>query len=67
MGKYIRYERFYYKLSPDEINEKLKKLVEEGWEIIYYNEKYLGYLDDEQQIAVTIVCGKLNEGTKQYL
>lgn len=67
MGKYIRYERFNYTLSPDEINEKLKELSSNGWEIVYYNEEPIGFLDGIEKISVTIVCGKLNEGTKQYL
>ena len=67
MGKYVRYERMEDELSPDEINEKLKWLTTEGWEIVHYNEEPIGILDGVEKIRITMLCGKINEGNKQFL
>jgi len=67
MERYVRYERIRNKFTSEEINNKFKELITEGWEIIDYSEQSLGKEDDVEKFLVTIICGKLNKGNKQIL
>jgi hypothetical protein len=76
MGKYLKYERIHNVYTTSEIENKLKKIIEDDLEIIHYSEKLINESEVDYTIndplnkpifLVTIICGKINKGTKQYL
>lgn len=67
MGRYIQYKRISKILSAKELDQILLKIIEDGMEIISYRETILEKNERLERLAVSIICGKLNEGTSQLL
>lgn len=67
MGKYIQYKRINQIYTPKELEDKLKEIIKDGFEIIHYDEKILEKTETFERIIVTMLLGKLNEGVKQIL
>jgi len=67
MGKYIQYKRISKVATAKELDNILKGIITDGMEIISYNETILEKNDQVERIAISIICGKLNEGTAQLL
>jgi hypothetical protein len=69
MGRYIQYKRIANIFGPEDLEKQFKKLIEDGFEIVTYDEKILEKSADGkiERIVVTIIAGKLNEGVKQTL
>ena len=68
MEKYIRYKRFSEPHNDISIQEFYNRLIEEGWDIIYYNEIIhpRGALTNSPQdnmFHVIVVAGKRQENT----
>lgn len=63
MGKYVRYERTAAPYSAEELQKKFDTIIEEGMEIIFYEERK----QETDRFYVTIVCGIINKGEKQIL
>jgi hypothetical protein len=63
MSQYVRYERIQSIFDEDMLREKLKIIVENGWDIIHYDEK----IKDENKFQVLILCGVPNKGKKKIL
>jgi len=67
MGKYLKYERIHDVYTSSEIDDILKKLIEDNLEIIHYSEELFDNSNNKSKFLITIICGKINKGTKQYL
>lgn len=67
MSKYVRYERIRKIVTPKEIEKELKKVVEMGADIIYYDEIVLEKNENLERIIITLLLGFPNEGKKQIL
>lgn len=67
MAKYVRYERINKIVTPKELENELKKVVERGFDIISYDEKLLEKSESIERIIITMLLGLPNEGTKQVL
>ena len=63
MGKFIKYLREKKTFTLKELEMFFDELVKNNCEIIYYNENHIKY----DEIEVTIVYGKVNNGNKQIL
>lgn len=67
MGKYIKYTRTSVITTPVELEGILNKIVADGLDIISYDERILEKNENIERLVVTMLCGKVNEGTKELL
>lgn len=61
MSKYIKYKRIHETFNTQQLKDKFDDIVEEGLEILFYNERVLDTPPNDR-ILVTMVVGKLNVG-----
>lgn len=73
MANYIKYKRISKVVNEETLQELLDGIIEEGFEIIYYDEKILdpgvnndplSKSDNTMRMLAIILCGKINEGKK---
>jgi hypothetical protein len=57
MGKFVNYERLEGTHTPETLKGVFRKIIEEGWEIVYYHER----IQDIDKMHVVIVCGIPNQ------
>lgn len=58
MIKYIKYKRFDEFIEYNDIQSFFDKLIENGWEIISYNENDTNM---KNSIRIIVICGKKQE------
>lgn len=67
MGRYINYKRISKIATAKELDGILKGIISDGMEIVSYSETILEKNEKVERLAISIICGKLNEGTSQLL
>lgn len=63
MNKYINYKRISGLYNTQTLEDKFKEIIENGWEIIHYDET----IKDDDKFRITIICGIPNKGSKKML
>lgn len=67
MAKYVRYKRIRKIVTPLELDNELKRVVEDGSDIIFYDEVVLEKNETVERIILTMLLGFPNKGIKKVL